>query len=451
MPFSASELKQMSSHDPESGVLVNRATAKFYKENPPNSADKKLAWELGNKKKAGTLLVPANLEESAWSVGSRLLYTPEEVTVVRPTGETQSYTNCVVPFLSAGSPRPGLFQLVGILASYFRYNGSSKKIDYVTQIATIETSWGVAASAFKPSGLIPLKEMFVDFIETSPLWKSYHEHQRASLTGPRWITFLESLFASCEWRDYFAFHSVCAYELLKTFRAVGPVKNTRYAAVTVKTPEGVDRPMIEPSSLIVLNEEQSKGLPTEAKKAAAEVRNAMKRNPVVMKGPFPTAHQFVDYRHPTFEKAYKAMSNGAVLRGGDDSGVNVLSSAIGYSGMPTTLARNQQLVVSAAAYLIGKVDKLDIYCESIGSIPLLNSSLNAARTLANSGCDWKYVTSFVDSSKPDPQVRGRIETAFRPGAHRLWISTKVMGSAKKVGDLLLNSGDIYEANGCSRS
>jgi len=238
------------------------------------------------------------------------------------------------------------------------------------------------------------------------------------------------LFDTCPWVDYIAFHSYVAYELLKAYRAVGGARNKRFVPVLVKDEEGVDHNMVNPSSLVVLTPTREAALPDNAKVGAAEVRSVLKRDPIIVKGPLPTFHQFVDYKKPTLEKAIKAYSAGMILRGGDGSGLNVLSSAIGFSGMPTPLVRHQILLTSAAGFLLGKTRQLDIYCPSIGVIPLLHSSLVGLRTMKPTPCDWKYITSYTDSSKVDKDYKDYVETSYRAGSHRLWVSDKTIPSKR---------------------
>lgn len=441
LPFSPRQLKQLHAYDPEIGGQIDSEAKAFYEKFPPTMSDRKLAYDIASKKKKGTLLNPASVDESAWASGSRVVYTAEYMTVVRASGDETDYKNCVIPTVGDKTARPGLYQLVAILSTFFKYSGASKKIDLVTQMATIEEAWGVSASVLKPSGLIPLKQMFVDFVVSSALWEGYQDHQRSSLTGPRWICFLATLFDTCNWDDYFAFHTYIAYDFLKIYRATGGPQNRRYVPILVRDNTGADVPFVSASSLIVLNKERENGLPVEAKTGCDKVRQLLKRDPVVLRGPFPTAHQFVDSKAGTFEKAHKAYAKGNTLRGGDDSGLNVFSSAIGFSGLPTPLARHQILVTSVAGWLLSQVDELDIYCPSIGIIPILHSSLLAVKQMRVNSCSWRFITSFTDSTKVDPLYSDYVLTSFRQGAHRLWVSDKVMPSAKKASDLLLKSSD----------
>jgi len=221
----------------------------------------------------------------------------------------------------------------------------------------------------------------------------------------------------------------------------GGAQNRRYMPIVVTNAFGTEVPFVSASSLIVLTKERENALPPSAKKGCGDVRALMTRDPVIVRGPFPTAHQFVDARSANFEKAHKAYAKGSTLRGGDDSGLNVFSAAIGFSGLPTALARHQILITSVAAWLISQVDTLDVYCPSIGIIPVLHSSLLAVKQVCPTQCIWRFITSYTDSTKVDPVYSDYVETSFRHGAHRLWVSDKVMPSAKKCSDLLLKSGE----------
>jgi hypothetical protein len=315
----------------------------------------------------------------------------------------------------------------------------------VTQMQAIDDAWGVPASVLKPSALLQLKEMFTKFIATVPRWVGLTHEQRAALTSARWIVWLMDLFDTCAWIDYIAFHSFIAYELLKAYRAVGGIRNKKYVPVMVKDEAGVDHQMVPPASLVVLTSVREAALPETAKVGSAEVRSVMKRDPIIVKGPLPTVHQFVDYKKPTLEKAVKAYSAGMILRGGDGSGLNVLSSAIGFSGMPTPLVRHQTLLTAAAGFLLSKTRQLDIYCPSIGVIPLLHSSLVGLRAMKPTPCDWKYITSYTDSSKVDKDYKDYVETSYRNGSHRLWVSDKVIPSKADTAALSLSSGEhLYQ-------
>jgi len=439
MQFSSKQLKQLWSYDSEMSPAVERAVKDFIDTYPPNARDQKLAYEMSSQKRAGALLNPAAVEESAWSLGGRVLYTEDEVVIVRPAGDTMEHHNTVIPNMTNERVRPGLYQLIAILGTFFRYNGSTRRIEMVSTLPIIEESWGVSASVLRPAALIPLMEMFREFITNHVMWTSMQETQRSSLTGSRWLVWLSTVFEGCPYDDYLAFHSTVAYDFLKTFRKVGGVKNATHVPIKVMRPDGEEVPMIAPGSLMVLNAEMRKKLPPKAREAAESVAKVIHKDPVVLKGPFPTAHQFVDSRLPTFEKAYKAAGKGATLRGGDGSGLNILSGAIGFSGLPTKLARHQQLLTATAAFLMQHVASLDIYCQSIGVIPLLHSSLLAARTLMPSSCTWKYITSFADSANVEKTYTDFVQTSFRMGSHRMWVTDQVMPSAKKVADVLLES------------
>jgi len=112
--------------------------------------------------------------------------------------------------------------------------------------------------------------------------------------------------------------------------------------------------------------------------------------------------------------------------------------------MPTALARNQILLTSTASWLMTQVKLLDIYCPSIGVIGMLHSSLLAMQQRLSTNCSWRYITSYSDSSKVHADFASYVETSYRSGAHRLWISDKVMPSAKKTADLLLESGHVMK-------
>jgi len=444
MPFSARQLRQLASYNPEFSAQVDPEVKKFYNAHPPNSADQRLAYEMGSKKKAGTLLNASQLEESAWSTGSRVMYTPEKVLIEQPSGNLMENLLAVVPNTSSRIVRPGLYQLVAILSTFFKYTGSTKRIDFVTQLATVDEAWGVQSSVLKPSALLQLKNMCTDTVFGSDLWKSYNDQQRSSMTGPRWICFLTALFDTCEWDDYIAFHTFIGYDLIKAYRAQGGAQNRAYIPVLITNREGQQERMVPPTSLIVLTADKERSLHEKAKEGSERVRALMGRDPIIVRGPLRTTHQFVDYHNASFEKAQKAYSHGNTLRGGDDSGINVLSAAVGYSGMPTALARNQILLTSSASWLMTQVKLLDIYCPSIGVIGMLHSSLLAMQQRLSTNCSWRYITSYSDSSKVHADFASYVETSYRSGAHRLWISDKVMPSAKKTADLLLESGHVMK-------
>jgi len=65
----------------------------------------------------------------------------------------------------------------------------------------------------------------------------------------------------------------------------------------------------------------------------------------------------------------------------------------------------------------------------------------AVKQVCPTQCVWRFITSYTDSTKVDPVYSDYVETSFRNGAHRLWVSDKVMPSAKKCSDLLLKSGE----------
>jgi len=320
--FSSKQLKQLYAYDPEIGGTIDAESKRFYDAHPPNGADRKLAYDLANKKRTGTILSASAVDESAWQSGSRTVFTEENMFVIRPTGDVAEYGNCAIPSVHDNKVRVGLYQLVGILSTFFKYNGSSRKIEMVTQMQAIDDAWGVPASVLKPSALLQLKEMFTKFIATVPRWVGLTHEQRAALTSARWIVWLMDLFDTCAWIDYIAFHSFIAYELLKAYRAVGGIRNKKYVPVMVKDEAGVDHQMVPPASLVVLTSVREAALPETAKVGSAEVRSVMKRDPIIVKGPLPTVHQFVDYKKPTLEKAVKAYSAGMILRGGDGSGLN---------------------------------------------------------------------------------------------------------------------------------
>jgi len=438
--FTSKQLKQLHAYDPEIGGTIDAEAKRFFDAHPPNGADRRLAYELSNKKRSGTILLASAVEESAWQSGTRVVFTEETMSAIRPTGDVVDFHNCAIPCVHDSRARIGLYQLVGILSTFFKYNGSSRKIEMVTQMQAIEDAWGVPASVLKPSSLIQLKQMFVTFIDTVPKWKGLTHDQRAALTSARWIVWLMELFDTCAWVDYIAFHSFIAYDLLKAYRVAGG-RTKKYVPIMVKDGAGVDHQMVPSESLVVLTSTREATLPDSAKAGSLEVRAVMKRDPIIVKGPLPTIHQFVDYKKPTLEKATKAYSAGMILRGGDGSGLNVISSAIGFSGMPTPLVRHQILLTSAAGFLMGKVRNLDIYCPSIGVIPLLHASLVGLRAMKPTSCDWKYITSYTDSSKVDKDYKDYVETSYRSGSHRLWVSDKVFPSKADTAALLLCSGD----------
>jgi len=207
----------LHAYDPEIGGVIDAESKRFYDAHPPNGADRKLAYDLANKKRNGTILSASAVDETAWQSGSRTAFSEESMYVIRPTGDVVEFHNCAIPSVHDNRVRVGLYQLVGILATFFKYNGSSRKFEMVTQMQAIEDAWGVPASVLKPSALIQLKEMFVTFLETVPKWVSLTQDQRAALTSARWVTWLMDLFDTCPWVDYIAFHSYVAYELLKAY------------------------------------------------------------------------------------------------------------------------------------------------------------------------------------------------------------------------------------------
>lgn len=443
--FTVRQLKALWSYNPEIGSAeYDRDVHDFFMAHPPTDRDRKLAYALANEKRSGTLLTTSNLYETAWTAGARVLSSAENIEILRSTGESTVLRNAVIPNVDGEVGRPGLYTLVAFLSTFFKYSGSTKRIELISQMQTLEEAWGVAQSCVKIDGLVIVQRMFIPYIETSQLWSSYADHQRASLTGPRWISFLTSLFNSCPWDDYLSFHSVFAYDFLKAYREIGGEGNKKYVPVQVKNKEGKNVSLIPASSLIVLETKEIAKLPPKAQAGAHQVELVTKKAPIVCRGPFPAAHQFVDYREATFDKAYKAFGKGNTLRGGDDSGLNLLSSCVGYSGMPTALARHQILLTSSSCFLATKFRELDIYCPSIGVIPLLHSSLLAARMTESFDCDWKFIVSFNDSANVDKDYRVYVLTSFRKDAHKLWISTKVIPSSAKTDEVLLQSDSVMK-------
>jgi len=148
----------------------------------------------------------------------------------------------------------------------------------------------------------------------------------------------------------------------------------------------------------------------------------------------------VDMADVTFEKAFKAFQAGNTMRGGDSSGISVMSAAVGFSGLPTAGTRLLILIVSAAAHLATRTSSLDIYVNSVGVIPIVYQSLINIRQRCAWNCDIKFVVSYNDYGKVVKDYQPHCVTAYRDHAHHLWVAPKVIDSSKNPLTILELSG-----------
>jgi len=273
-----------------------------------------------------------------------------------------------------------------------------------------------------------------DTVLKSEVWQGMSLIQKQNLTGARWVSFLMSFFAECSWGDYFSVHTWLALNFFKCFRKGNLERPYQHVLEDGK----VER-TIPPQALTIIQKTDDKKLSEGAQAGAQVVRNILGVDPIVVRGPLNPTHTFVDPSSPTFEKAYKAMQKGDVIRGGDNAGGSILADAFGYSGFVTALTKGLVLTTALALFLSSKVKELDIQCDSIGDVPIVHQSMVNFASRIDNRCDVRYIVMLKSLNDVHLDYKSRCLTSFRVGSHRLYVSKRVVPSGKKTEDILEKS------------
>jgi len=436
--FTSKQLLALYTYEPGVSVPLTPDLMKFFSAYPPSEDDREAAFSLSTKKRRGAVLAVATLEETAVSMGHVVRYTEDTISVVKPSGEVKSFANAVVPMATATKPRPGQSAIVALVGSLFKSNGGV--IQPTVPPRTLEEHWGDDGSCFRPVGMTKFQGFIADFITDSVKWKSMLPTQKDSLTGPRWLVWLAEFFAGIPWADYFVLHTEAAVNLLKIVKRRGP-SWVRWKKIVGD--RRVDH--VPSSSLTILTKAVCAPFSDEVREAAKVARRTVGMDPIILIGPFPGVHAFVGVSEREapldLTRAIKASKVGDLLRGGKRSGFNVLAGCVGFSGLPTEQVQHWTLQASTIIGLSQVVSNLDVFCESVNVIPLMQQTVVNAKALTHSQCVIRFVVSYDNFSKVEVTCRPVTLTAYRPTAHRLWISTKTMESLSSVTDLLAKSGE----------
>jgi len=402
---------------------------RFLQENIPTVKDKQYAYEYAHKKEQGTVLQAGALEEAAVQHHGTVRYTDENVYFSKANGEIEVFPMSIVPLPTEGRPRPGLSILVGTFGNFCKCVGTTFELN--VKVNVLQTVWASDAAVLKPAAVIGLVDILKDTVLKSEIWQGMSLIQKQNLTGARWVSFLMTFFAECSWGDYFSVHTWLALNFFKCFRKGRLDRPYQHVLEDGK----VER-TIPAAALTIIQKADAKKLSDGARAGAQVVRDILHCDPIVVRGPLDPTHTFIDPSSPTFEKAYKAMQKGDVIRGGDNAGGSILADAFGYSGFVTPLTKGLVLTTALSLFLSSKVSELDIQCDSIGDVPIIHQSLANFAPRIENRCDVRYIVMLKSLNDVHADYKGRCLTSFRAGSHRLYVSKRVVPSGKKAEDIL---------------
>lgn len=443
--FTPKQLRALANYVLGVTAPLEKDLQKFYNEHPPRSdKDRSAALEYAGRKETGDVMKSGSLEESAMQRGGYVRYSEESVWIHKAAGEIETYYNAVVPIAMAGKQaRQGLFALASIFAALIKVDGDMLAFNVPPSIW--EKHWGGKEMVVRPAQVYHALSLLENTFKSYDKWNTLMLSTKQSLTDVRWVSFLVDFFNTCLWTDYFACHSILAYEFLKIFR-----RDTQGRYKLQMVSDGIKKvPFVAAESYIYLSKSITAKMPEATQKAADEVRGLLGRTPVVLLGPFSTKHRAVDPSDADFAKARKAMESGNIIRGGESSGSSVLANSVGFSGLVTKLTKHTLMMISTILSVARTRSVVDIYTESIGPIPVVYQSVvNALQTRKFvHSFDMRFIVSYADASKVAPEYQNCVATNYRKGAHRIWISNKTIPSDKGVNKVLEKTAEMFAGLG----
>lgn len=427
--FTPRQIRALASFTEGMSAALEPALEQFRKAYPPTVRDKQFAQEFAYKKEKGSVLQAGLLEEAAIQHHGTVRYSDENVYFSKANGEIEVFPMSIIPLPTEGRPRPGLSIVVGTFGNFCKCVGPTFELN--VKVNVLQTVWASEASVLRPAAVIGLLDLLKNTIQGSDVWAGMSLIQKQSLTGARWVSFLMTFFAECSWGDYFSVHTWLALNFFKCFRKGNFSKPYQHILDDGK----VER-TIPAKALVIIQKSDASKLSEGAKVGAKVVRDILGRDPIVVRGPLDSAHVFVDPLNPTFDKAYKAMQKGDVVRGGDNAGGSILADALGFSGFVTPVTKGLVLTTALALFLTSKVPELDIQCDSIGDVPLVHQSIVNFRDRITNRCDVRYVVMLKSLNDVHKDYKGQCLTAFRAGSHRLYVSKRVIPSGKKTDEIV---------------
>jgi hypothetical protein len=415
--FSASEIGKLVATGglvPESLPHKLQAFLKLYPWTKANGVFGMTAMAM---KRSGSPIVTGDFE-SVWRKGATLVSTPTTITIPTETAAVDVVANSIVPLSPGLASQPGSDFLVSVSVMAAKTD-AGKVVQQMGVVPFVSTFGDARIAPSVPFSAVKLPSLFSTvegYITHSKEWIALSDSAKLNLTGTRWVAFVATVIAGLPPSAYLMFSTWVATNFLRTV-----------------TPKGIvsfaGKPVVPKDAYRVIRQKDVGALPVKWRDGAISTLQTLKAGGhpeeiLIVTSPIQTPQAFVGAADATFSSAYSSMQSGDALRGGKNSGSDILSGMLGFTGLITPVSKKIYLTASMA---LGVVEKLpnsdvDVMVQSIGDIPILYSTILAAEGMSN----VRFLVPQKDDAKINSAYLPFIVYERRTGSHLVIVHDRIL-------------------------
>lgn len=427
--FSPREIGKLAGYN-ERTTKITAAMAEFLKSYPITQANSTFAIMFQRRIENGDMLKVGQFGTYAIQHGQTIESDAKMICVNQPDGGKIEIANAPVPLPPSVGKRPYLQSLVAITVPM-----AEVKQGVVTQLVT-DHEWNAKfkgrGSPIDPVGVANVYAAIVEISHKNARWVDIN-NQKKTLSGGAFLDFWLHAVTECSLLDYLAIHMAVIMHFVRAFdyKCDDNGKYTRGRAIKHN-----GEIIVDPSVAFV-------GVPKDASEALRAAAATFKKirgvDPMFFKGPLTSGHPLM-LSDGTFKTALGIMRNCNSFRGGG-SGLGGLVANMGYTGYMSDEERSLSLIISSALGVIRDNAVVDVFCESVGRVPIVVTSLKRWAPKKQ----WKVVVSIDNMVKVNKDYKDYVSTTKRPEAHFVWISTGQMPAEGRFEDAVVHSGDVFSS------
>lgn len=423
-PFSQREIQRLAFYN---GVtVVTPRVQELLNRKPWSRANGVFATEFLNRVIKGECVSAGSIGTFAIQKGQIVEYDKKEIRVHQADGDHLVIKNAMIPLPPSVESRPYLQAITAVVAPLVDIRQG--EITPMIPDQEWEVKFRGAQSPIRSSGIRLFVATVSEVCRLNSRWADIRKSKK-TLSGGAFLDYWLHAVTECPLLDYLAVHMSWIINVLRVWD--WSKKKGRF--VRGKQVRHNGAVIMDPTKVLC---SVPKNAGAALKKAAAEWKSQTGNDALFFTGPvlsglpnFPA--------DGLFKTSVGVMRSCAAFRCGS-GGLGGLVANVGFAGYMTDEERNLILIVSSA---IGAMDheKLDVYCESVGRVPIVVTSLKVVTTK----CDWKVIVSADNFTKVDKNYKDYVQSDSRPGAHFVWICSASLPGDGRPEDILPQSGDIF--------
>jgi len=427
--FSVREIGKLAMYN-EKTTRVTAAMAEFLKSYPVTQANSQFAIAFQRRVENGDMLKVGQFGTYAIQHGQTIESTAKTICVNQPDGGKIEIVNAPVPLPPSVGKRPYLQSLVSMTIPMAEVKQGS-----VVQLVT-DHEWQAKfkgrGSPIDPIGVANVFAAIVEIAHKNARWTDVNNNKK-TLSGGAFLDFWLHALTECSLLDYLAIHMAVIMHFVRAFDWSVDKEGKYTRGRAIKHNGSI---IVDPSvSFVAVPKDASEALRT----AAAEFKRRRGVDPMFFKGPLTSGHPLM-LSDGTFKTSLGVMRNCNSFRGGG-SGLGGLVANVGYTGYMSDEERSLSLIISSALGALRDHSIVDVFCESVGRVPIVVTSLKRWAPKKS----WKVIVSIDNNSKVGKDYRDFVQTSKRPEAHFVWVSTGPMPSEGRHEDAVAHTGDVFSS------